>query len=92
MADYIDRENYCKNICRCSQEKCNKSKCPIWTAPTVNSDPIKRADLIRNMNDDEMAENLINIIFDLCEDGVPCKEYVLDWLRKPAKEDLSFHD
>lgn len=36
MAEYIDRENYCKNICRCSLEKCDKAKCPIWTAPAAD--------------------------------------------------------
>lgn len=36
MAEYIDRENYCKNICRCSREKCDKEKCPIWTAPAAD--------------------------------------------------------
>lgn len=36
MAEYIDRENYCKNICRCSREKCDKAKCPIWAAPVAD--------------------------------------------------------
>lgn len=40
MADYIDRENYCKSICRCSRDKCDKDKCPLWAAPaaTVRED------------------------------------------------------
>ncbi len=29
----IDVENYCKNHCRCTG--CEKEKCPIWNAPTV---------------------------------------------------------
>lgn len=36
MAEYIDRENYCKNQCRCANEYCDKESCPIWKAPTVD--------------------------------------------------------
>lgn len=34
--EYIDRENYCANICRCSRELCDKEKCPIWQAPAAD--------------------------------------------------------
>lgn len=37
MAEYIDRENYCKNICLCWGFGCEKSKCPIWTAPAADA-------------------------------------------------------
>ena len=40
MDEYIDRENYCKNICRCAWDKCNKDKCPIWTAPAADVAPV----------------------------------------------------
>lgn len=36
MAEYIDRENYCKNICLCNEKQCEKEKCSIHTAPAVN--------------------------------------------------------
>ena len=36
MAEYIDRENYCENICKCAKEHCEKAKCPIWQAPAAN--------------------------------------------------------
>ena len=39
MGDYIDRENYCKTICRCDREYCDKEKCPIWTAPSADVRP-----------------------------------------------------
>lgn len=44
MADkkYIERENYCKNICCCNYQACDKSKCPIWTAPAADVAPIVR--------------------------------------------------
>lgn len=44
MSDYIDRENYCKNICHCSHEKCDKSKCQIWTAPAADVRPVVRGE------------------------------------------------
>lgn len=36
MAEYIDRENYCKNICHCDNEYCDKESCPIWEAPAAD--------------------------------------------------------
>lgn len=48
---------------------------------------LSNADRIRTMSDEDMATELINTIFDLCEDGVPREDYVLNWLRQPAKED-----
>lgn len=42
MADYIDRENYCKSICRCSRDKCDKDKCPLWAAPAADVEPVGR--------------------------------------------------
>ena len=42
MGDYIDRENYCKTICRCDRDYCDKGKCPIWTAPSADVRPVVR--------------------------------------------------
>lgn len=42
MAEYIDRVEYCKNYCRCSNEYCDKESCPIWKAPAANVEPVKR--------------------------------------------------
>lgn len=46
MAEYIDRENYCKNICRCSREKCDKAKCPLWTAPAADVREVVRGEWV----------------------------------------------
>lgn len=35
MAEYIDRVEYCEKHCRCSNEKCERQRCPIWKAPAV---------------------------------------------------------
>ena len=40
MAEYIDREEYCKKHCRCSNEYCDKESCPIWKAPAVDVAPV----------------------------------------------------
>ena len=42
MAEYIDRVEYCKNYCRCSNEYCDKESCPIWKAPAADVEPVKR--------------------------------------------------
>ena len=39
MGRYIDIDNYCKNICRCNGNKCNKSKCSILNAPKADVVP-----------------------------------------------------
>lgn len=36
----IDVENYCEHICRCNKEKCDKGKCPIHNAPTIEAVPV----------------------------------------------------
>lgn len=43
-----------------------------------------RADKVRAMTDREMATELIDMIADLCEDGVPGPDYVLEWFQRPA--------
>jgi hypothetical protein len=35
MPSYIDRENYCENICHCNHLRCDKKQCSIWKAPEV---------------------------------------------------------
>lgn len=38
--EYIDREYYCNNICRCPGTECDKTKCPIWLAPAADVAPV----------------------------------------------------
>ena len=42
MDKYIDREEYCEKHCRCSNEYCDKERCPIWKAPTVDAEVVVR--------------------------------------------------
>lgn len=39
MAEYIEREEYCKKHCQCNNEYCDKS-CPIWKAPAADVAPV----------------------------------------------------
>lgn len=36
MPEYIDRENYCENLCHSHNEHCDKESCPIWKAPAAD--------------------------------------------------------
>ena len=45
------------------------------------------ADRIRNMTDKEMVTELIPMIMEICEDGVPGDDFMLEWLQRPFKED-----
>lgn len=56
---------------------CNANYFPLTT----------RADRIRSMSDEQMARGLIDMIADLCEDGVPCYDLALEWFRKPVEGD-----
>ena len=51
MGDYIDRESYCKTICRCDREYCDKEKCPIWTALAADVRPVVRGRWVKQRND-----------------------------------------
>lgn len=41
MAEYIERENYCENVCHCANEYCDKESCPIWKAPAADVAPVR---------------------------------------------------
>lgn len=56
-------------------DRCRTSRCCL-----------NRADYIRSMSDEEMAKELIDIIYDLCENGVPSYDFVLKWLRGSMEE------
>ena len=42
MAEYIEKEFYCKTSCHCVAEYCDKSKCPVWNAPAADVAPVVR--------------------------------------------------
>lgn len=42
MAEYLDKEFYCENVCHCANEYCDKPSCPIWTAPAADVVPVVR--------------------------------------------------
>lgn len=65
----------CKNI--------RKRECPDIV--------FNRADYIRSMSDEEMARKLIDIIYDLCENGVPSYDFVLKWLKGSMEDKHVIH-
>lgn len=46
----IDADSYCENICRCNKERCDKGKCPIHNAPTVEAVPVVHGEWIKEEN------------------------------------------
>ncbi len=42
MAEYIERENYCKRVCLCDNERCSRDSCTIWKAPAADVAPVIR--------------------------------------------------
>ncbi len=48
MAEYIDRENYCENICHCGNEHCDRISCPIWKAPAADVAPVRHGHWIED--------------------------------------------
>lgn len=43
------------------------------------------ADRIRSMTDKQMSTDLIPMIMEICEDGVPSEELFLEWLQSEAE-------
>lgn len=48
MAEYIERENYCENVCHCANEYCDKESCPIWKAPVADVAPVRHGHWIED--------------------------------------------
>lgn len=46
MPEYIDRENYCIDICLCNEKKCDKERCSIHTAPTTDVVEVRHGEWI----------------------------------------------
>lgn len=40
MAEYIDREKYCEETCRCDKNYCDKARCSIWIAKAEDVAPV----------------------------------------------------
>lgn len=51
--------------------------------PEVNPN---RAEIISNMDIDEMARSLLPMFEELCEDGVPAPDYMKGWLAGEPEE------
>lgn len=51
-------------------------------------EPQNRFELLKNMTVEEMARELIPMVMELCEDGVPSEELVLDWLNSLETKEI----
>jgi len=49
MPEYINKEEYCENYCRCSNEHCDRQSCPIWEAPAADVAPVVRCKDCQNL-------------------------------------------
>ena len=49
--------------------------------------PKSRFEIIKNMTLEEMSAQLIPLICELCEDGIPCTEAVQGWLESMPEEE-----
>lgn len=54
MAEYIERENYCENVCHCANEYCDKESCQIWKAPVADVAPVRHGHWIDGFIPDSM--------------------------------------
>ena len=54
MAEYINKEEYCENYCRCSNEHCDRQSCPIWEAPAADVAPVVRCKDCKHFNFEHM--------------------------------------
>lgn len=82
MADKREQCKKCKRNCPTYivQVKLEKGRIPFEEC--MDFMPIQtNADRIRSMTDKEMSTDLIPLIMEVCEDGVPCNELFLDWLQ-----------
>ena len=53
----------------------------------MDNEVFTNADYIRAMSDKQMTRELIPLIMDVCEDGVPGDYYFLHWLQLPFAYD-----
>ena len=48
--------------------------------------PMTNSMKIRSMSDEIMSKELIPLLMEICEDGVPSEEWFLEWLKSEVKE------
>ena len=77
--DYANRPPY-KSPC----SECDKTMGSPFCCYEHEEKPTN-ADRIRAMSDEEMATDLLDIFEEICEDGIPCREWMLKWLKQPAE-------
>lgn len=69
----------------CSKCKFDDDQHCIGCENGSNFEHMTNADRIRSMTDKKMSTDLIPLIMEVCEDGVPCDELFLQWLQSEAE-------
>ncbi len=49
----------------------------------IDRDELLKHEVIRDMDDEEMARKLVPAVLALCDDGAPSEDTVRDWLERP---------
>ena len=74
---YFEKDGKCRKF----SDNTAISYCVMGPCPEQK---LSNADRIRAMSDEQMAKELIEMIMELCEDGVPCYDFALEWFRRTA--------
>lgn len=61
MAEYINKDDYCENYCRCSKEFCERQSCPIWKAPAADVEQVRRWILVSEKMPKERGCYLVTV-------------------------------
>lgn len=64
MAEYIDREDFCENICKCNKNGCDKSQCAIWKTPTADVEEVKHGEWKHECLECSVCKRNISEIYD----------------------------
>ena len=80
MAFWCNGKN---GVCR-EYERCGKVNCGVYDG-TGGHRIETNADRIRAMSNEELATDLLAMVEEICEDGIPSKEWMMMWLQQPAE-------
>lgn len=78
MAEYIDRENFCKNICKCNKNGCDKSQCAIWKTPTADVEEVKHGEWVFSRKEWGSSDYSQDVYYKCSNCGKEYEEFDID--------------
>ena len=72
MAEYIEKQEYCENICRCDQEFCDRNTCLIWKTPAADVAPVRHG-YLEKIEDDYFC--IVTLKCSLCHEEWTFEDY-----------------